>query len=174
MTSVRKQVFPFFQKARMGQNNPVGIGLFLTVVIAVVIVTWLLGPTAGAAPLTQTDIVARAIAHAHRVGLVGTPTSTVSKQMTLGEFNERLDPFNNVDKQDTQVWLVVLKGNVVHENPPSRTGSISQTNYDNIWVLLNAGGEVIGWGSQSPNNELDLSASPKRLTKWPTPANPNK
>ncbi len=60
------------------QRKGVDIGLFLMVAIAVVIVIWLPWQTAGATPLSQTEIVAKAIAHAHRVGLVGTPTNIVS------------------------------------------------------------------------------------------------
>lgn len=151
-----------------------GISFILVVTIVALSVVLFAGQPAGAAPLSQTDITTTAVAFAQRVGLQGQPTSVIAKQMTTAEFNARLDPFSNEDHQDTQVWLVVMKGNVVHVNPRGPQGEISQTGYNNIWVLLTIDGQVTGWGSQSAGNELNLSVPANPLTKWPAPVNPNK
>jgi hypothetical protein len=129
-------------------------------------------PMAGASTLSQTEIEARAIAHAQRYGLGGSaPTSVASKQMTLGEFNTRFFPFRH-DQADPSslVWLVLIKGDVVVGNPPDMQGKPSSTRFDNIWVLLTPDGDIREWGAQTPGHELDFNATP--ITSRPTPVNP--
>lgn len=154
------------------------ISLILMATIVGVSMVWFTGQTAGttgeAAPLSQSDIVARAIAHAQQVGLQGAPTAVVAKQMTFAEFSARLDPFSSLAGQNTPVWLVVMEGKVIYTNPPGPDGKLSQTTYDNIWVQLDTKGVVNSWGSQTAGNKLDLNVPATPLTKWPAPENPNK
>ncbi len=151
-----------------------GIGVLAILVLA--LLAWgLAQQRAAASSLSQSEIAAKAIAYANSVGLQGTPTSVVSKQMTLDEYSARLDPFGNyAGRENTLVWLVVMKGNVAARNAPDSKGNVTFTGYDNIWVLLSTQGEIMGWGAQAPGYELDLNAPPQRITKYPAPSNPNK
>ena len=152
--------------------------VFLIAIAAIAILIWssLLNVRASTKPLlTQSNIEATAVAYARKTGLQGSPTSIVSKQITPAEFNPRLDPFNDDSAEATSlVWLVVVKGDFAIAGPPLTNGNVIFTKYDNGWILLNINGEIIGQGNQSPGYEIDLNATARPLTTWPTPQNPKK
>lgn len=125
----------------------------------------------------QKDIEAKAVAAAQRglmyARLQGQPTSVTSKQMTLGEFEARLDPFSR-DPRDkaTTVWLVFINGDVQVGSPLAADGSEGVTPYDNMWLLLSVTGDVMSSGAQAPGHALNLSQPPAPLTSWPTAVGP--
>ena len=147
-------------------------GMILTAIIAVAIVIQVSAPTP---PLNQTEIEAAAVAYAQKTGLQNSPTNVVSKQITRGEFNARLDPFSN-DSTDpaNQVWLVIMKGDFTVNGLPDQNNAVTSTKFDNGWVLLGLDGKILGHGNQAPGYELDLNAPIRPIIAWPTPENPIK
>jgi hypothetical protein len=127
---------------------------------------------ADASPLPQSKIESIALSHARSVGLKGVASVRQSKLMTLDEFNSRLDPFSSQGSDQTKVWVVDIEGNVTVKHPMNEKGEIPYTEFSNIWVLLDRKGHVLGWGNQSPGQELNLDAPVHRIESWPSPAAP--
>ena len=144
--------------------------LILAVIIVGIFLLIYVVNQADAAPLPQSKIESIALSHARTVGLKGTASVRRSKLMTLDEFNSRLDPFSSQVGDQTKVWLVDIGGNVTVQHPMNEKGEIPSTEFNNIWVMLDRRGHVLGWGSRSPGHELNLDAPVRRIEKWPSPA----
>ncbi len=151
------------------------LSIFTVVGIFAMIILFNKGATATTIPLSQSEIESKALVHAHKFGLQDAPTSILSKQMSISEYNARLDPFSKDNiKVDSQVWLVILKGKVIVTGAPNASGTTSGINYDNMWILLNTDGEVKGWGTRPDSKPLDLSVPPQPISAWPTLSSPKK
>jgi hypothetical protein len=147
-----------------------GLGMSALILIAAGIIFGLSRQQTITSSLSQTEIEGKAVAYAQTRGLQGIPTQIVSRQMTLSEFRTRLDPYGNyAGQENTLIWLVVMRGKVIAQNPPDAKGNASFTAYDNVWVELSMRGEAEGWGAQTPGNELDLNAPPPQIMRLPEP-----
>jgi hypothetical protein len=148
-----------------------GISVFIAIVV--LIATFIISitePKAEATPIiwTSQKIEDTALIYAQHIAFKGTPTSIVSKKMSVADFRLLLDPFSKGDLGTDEVWLVLLKGKVVI-NHPSQNSITSQTMADTMWVNLTPDGRVIGWGTLAPGTKLDLNGPlPTQLTSWPT------
>lgn len=146
--------------------------LILVIVIVGVVLLAHVVSQADASPLPQSKIKSIALTHARNVGLKGVATVKRSSLMTLDEFNSRLDPFSSEGGDHTKVWVVDIRGKVTVNHPMNEKGEIPQSEFSNIWVLLDRKGHVLGWGNQSPGQELNLDAPVHRIESWPSPAAP--
>lgn len=153
--------------------RPVGVFAVSLAVLAALALFALVsaaGQGVATGPLPQQDLQARAIALAQGRGLQGQPTSVVSKQITMGEFNARFAPFSNDGfSSDMPVWLVLMKGKAVLPAPPTQDGAAIAEPFDNMWVLVDTNARELAWGAQAPGNEIDLNVPVVVPRAWPTP-----
>ena len=72
------------------------LSIFTIVGIFAMIILFAQGTTVTKIPLSQGDIESKALVHAHKFGLKDAPTSILSKQMPISEYNARLDPLAKI------------------------------------------------------------------------------
>lgn len=151
-------------------------GLFV-LSVALVFILLARRDVATAGPMTQEWAIERAIEIARAYG-DDEPREIAAAMMTCAEFEALLDDavYFPEEMAAIPVWVVVMKGTVRFLAPPLREGPAPPSEYDNMYVVLNAlTGEVMEVGARAPGHEILLPASevPPGLPPQPeTPPEP--
>jgi hypothetical protein len=134
--------------------SPFGITLCSLALLVLLLVGGIIqSAVATTRPLTPKDVETLAISYAKMWGFQGEPTSVQSKLITRDEYKARINPFR--PDIGPEIWLIVLKGKV-WVNMASSMNNPSQQLFENMYVELTINGVLLGTGSRTPGNEIDL------------------
>lgn len=134
------------------------VGLATLLAMGGVVLLRGLGNDSSAGPTTQGWFIERAIEIA---GVYGSeePRDIVAAAMSYAEFEALFDDVEYFPEEMAAipVWAVTMKGTFRFPEPPLREGPAPPTEYDNMYVVLNAlTGEVMGCGARAPGHEFSL------------------
>lgn len=142
------------------KRNLIAGGLFV-LSVAVVFILFARQDLATAGPMTQDWFIERAMEIARAYGNAE-PRDIAAATMSYTEFEALLDDAEYFPEEMAAipVWVVTMKGTVRFPAPPGREGPTPPSEYDNMYVVLNAvTGEVMEVGSRAPGHEISLPAS---------------
>lgn len=137
------------------------LGLAILISIGGIVLLRGLGNDSSAGPMTQDWVIERAIEIAQVHGN-DEPRDIAAATMSYTEFQALLDDAEYFPEEMAAipVWVVTVKGTVRFPAPPGHEGPAPPSEYDNMYVVLNAvTGEVIELGSRTPGHEFSLPAS---------------